>query len=391
MMDSFVTNNPQLALWSERILKLLPNVVPAFEYQYELGEALSTVASGLRMVTSAKLVPKVLGSSSTSRPEDDTVQHSRATQKKLIQALAIIESLQTLVEMALKKGRGRKAARAFVVLIEVSKMATRLFLLLKYGNHTYHPETVLSLNVPDVLCADCNGVLQSCLCPNCDEAFFAAFAESDSAHDPTSNTAVQCPDCQVKVHVHSLINGGEKGQRTGVTVRMTADDVEQSSGCRLCVARIRRIEKSRGTYLRLKHVHQQGLKSSGLTQYTLASEALDTARPCLHLLLQRLFGRKSWIPLVASFILEVLSTYIRAQGWKHLTPEEKKEHSARLRLLLLYLIRTPVWEAVTRKQLVVIIGFIRNYVPLARLFTGGVVDYADTMVDLHSFQWQTRL
>eukprot|EP00049_Salpingoeca_infusionum_P000121 m.37452 g.37452 ORF g.37452 m.37452 type:complete len:212 (-) comp10093_c1_seq3:232-867(-) len=165
----------------------------------------------------------------------------------------------------------------------------------------------------------------------------------------------------------------------------------RSSGCRLCVARIRRIEKSRGTYLRLKHVHQQGLKSSGLTQYTLASEALDTARPCLHLLLQRLFGRKSWIPLVASFILEVLSTYIRAQGWKHLTPEEKKEHSARLRLLLLYLIRTPVWEAVTRKQLVVIIGFIRNYVPLARLFTGGVVDYADTMVDLHSFQWQTRL
>ena len=119
------------------------------------------------------------------------------------------------------------------------------------------------------------------------------------------------------------------------------------------------------------------------------AEVLSISRPIVYAFLRSVLGRKSWLPILAALAVAFVSDRLsRAaqdaanrscrsaglRGAASSTPEHLKHETYRRRLALLsYLMRSPLFEKVTRRVVeAVYYGF--SYIPLVRVFVRYVID-----------------
>ncbi|KAJ3366970.1 Peroxisomal membrane protein pex16 [Allomyces javanicus] len=104
-------------------------------------------------------------------------------------------------------------------------------------------------------------------------------------------------------------------------------------------------------------------------------EVLFVLRPLIYVMLIRRFGRKSWIPFAASLVVEAISYLLAARNMSRTaTPLEQDEHRRRAYLFLFYLLRSPLYDAVTKGVLDSFCASMANK-PILRLFANIVQDY----------------
>lgn len=101
-----------------------------------------------------------------------------------------------------------------------------------------------------------------------------------------------------------------------------------------------------------------------------AAEVLYILRPLVHLLLIRRYGWRSWRAWGASLAVDAASRQLMARGDD---PDALEERQRRMMILLLYLARSPVFEAVLLAALRRVERILRR-VPLLGPTAGSVVD-----------------
>ncbi|ORZ38779.1 peroxisome membrane protein [Catenaria anguillulae PL171] len=113
-------------------------------------------------------------------------------------------------------------------------------------------------------------------------------------------------------------------------------------------------------------------------------EILFILRPVIYVYLMRKHGRKAWLPLAVSFVVELVAyllvTKVNGRGAMpgtaahKVTRLEKDEYSRRAYLFLYYLLRGPVYDGLTKHALDSFCGAMSNK-PILRLFSGIIRDY----------------
>ena len=112
------------------------------------------------------------------------------------------------------------------------------------------------------------------------------------------------------------------------------------------------------------------------------AELVHVVQPVAHLALLGLCGPASWWPLLASLGLDLASLALHRTEETAGTLEEEAEMARRRLALLLYLLRSPLYEAGSRAVLVSGLQFSRDHIPLV-----GRLGLAEAMIKyLHEYQ-----
>ncbi|XP_067613510.1 peroxisomal membrane protein PEX16 [Eurosta solidaginis] len=119
------------------------------------------------------------------------------------------------------------------------------------------------------------------------------------------------------------------------------------------------------------------------------AEYLYIAKPLIHLTAMGLFGEKRWKQYVISLALDFASIRLYHQQRQYMSKEQKLELSRRCMNLLLYLMRSPFYESVTRSRLDRALGFVAENVPLIKLVAGPIREYIPYWQDTYFYLWST--
>ena len=120
----------------------------------------------------------------------------------------------------------------------------------------------------------------------------------------------------------------------------------------------------------------------------LGAEVVHVLQPVAHLALLGLCGPASWTPLLASLGLDLASLALHRTEEAG-TVEDEAEMARRRLALLLYLLRSPLYEAGSRAVLVSGLQFSRDNIPLvARLgLAEAMLKYLHEYQEMYFYTW----
>lgn len=123
---------------------------------------------------------------------------------------------------------------------------------------------------------------------------------------------------------------------------------------------------------------------STLQGLPLVGEVIYIAKPLCHLGAMRCFGTSSWLPWLLSLSMDTSSLKLFDQF--HPNREEKEEINRRQLMLLMYLLRSPFYDSISRKVLTAILmKFTR--LPLIGLLPKHILQYLPHWQKLYSYTW----
>lgn len=112
-------------------------------------------------------------------------------------------------------------------------------------------------------------------------------------------------------------------------------------------------------------------------------EALYWARPLVYAALKLKFGAQAWLPLAASLAVDAIAYALAARG-SELSPAQSAAWAVRRRLYLFYLLRSPVFDAVTVVPLQAIAD-IAAYIPVLGGFVNAVIEVGFNLQQNHFY------
>ncbi|GAA6010001.1 hypothetical protein JCM10207_007514 [Rhodosporidiobolus poonsookiae] len=329
----------------------------------------------------------------------------------LAQSLSAISALELLVEMAVRKRKGRAAAEKTVVALEAIKAALRLGLMgATKGRTGVQPPVAEREMDPAVVEMNRERLLR------------LQQRSAASASDSSSSTAaaVPPPRSAADVLLHRARGAGdpELGLVQGEAARRD-EESEFWTGARTGVVRptLASLRKEGDAALgdptshfntgaRTKDVGREYLMSRVLTVEDVKrpedlvskargikrlAEIIWILRPLIYVIAMRRYGRRHTLPYLLSLALEYLAYSLRQTSTARLARDkaagpmlphapselERQETGKRARAFWWYLLRGPVWESWTKPQLEglankfddkPIVGFvstlIKDYTPL---------------------------
>ncbi|XP_055842976.1 peroxisomal membrane protein PEX16 [Episyrphus balteatus] len=119
------------------------------------------------------------------------------------------------------------------------------------------------------------------------------------------------------------------------------------------------------------------------------AEALYIAKPFLHLLSTGLFGTKSWKSYSMALALDIMSIRLYYKKQHLLTKEQRLELSRRSCSVLMFLLRSPFYEAVSKRKIDCLIDLFANRIPFAKAICEPLKDYIPQWQDTYFYMWST--
>lgn len=119
------------------------------------------------------------------------------------------------------------------------------------------------------------------------------------------------------------------------------------------------------------------------------AEYVYIVKPLVHLAAVHRFGYKSWKSYTVALLMDLytIRTYYNHQ---HLmTKEQKLEMSKRCVNLLLYLVRSPMYEKSSSKKIEAFLNIIANYIPFAKTVCTPVLQYIPQWQNTYFYMWST--
>ena len=148
---------------------------------------------------------------------------------------------------------------------------------------------------------------------------------------------------------------------------------------------------------------------SVLERQQILAEIAYVCQPLLHLSTMGMFGFKSWIPWMISLSCDVFRYVIRnstlvnsiniqiccyifsqALHWTHvmnLTPMEQKEMFRRRYDMLIYLLRSPLYDFHTKKLILTILLMAKPKVPFANVISEFLMAYLPHYRKIYAYLW----
>ncbi|CAG9766513.1 unnamed protein product [Ceutorhynchus assimilis] len=132
-----------------------------------------------------------------------------------------------------------------------------------------------------------------------------------------------------------------------------------------------------------------------LAKRQLVAETIYITKPLVHLLSMGVFGTKAWKPWMISLAMDLasLQLYKSTQKNKHaldsLTKKQKLQLSKRTMLLLLYLIRSPVYENYSENKINAFLAALSNNIPLVRIICNPLMQYLPFWQSNYFYMWSS--
>nr|CAB3264787.1 peroxisomal membrane protein PEX16-like [Phallusia mammillata] len=247
---------------------------------------------------------------------------------KLQQVLTVVEFSQAFLEMTAARTGGPGARWAVISIICLVKVILRCILLLIFECGIHSSSLSLNLNSASV-----------------------------------SRVSEDQPSCSQEPNVFYV------GPRSGHRIR-TLDSCDQP------------------------HTHDKvmvNLPPTILNRTQIIGELLYSVRPMVHLLASAAFGTESFIPWVAALVSDTTSHVLlnkqKQSSMKKFNPIEEKELQRRYANLLLYLLRSPMFDKTTGPKLLQLFAYMSKNIPLARYIFDPLSSYLPAWQKVYFYTW----
>ena len=340
MYSGMLLNDPAISTRLEALLRVSSYVIPGrFVASKELGELFYGLSNLLALLhdyifRSNLTLPSYPGT------EDE---------KRLLLYLSVIESVEVFLEMAAQRLWGEMGKWLMVVVIQFSKVATRLLLLFKNRPKLQKYPLIPLLNRQLVFQATRSKGMQ-------EEREEKNSAEDEEYMNDTNTTSEE-------QHVW-------RGKRSGRFVRSLSSTPPNGF-------RSWKLPES-----------PTSENPTILSQKQFYAELLYVIRPILHLPSMFVFGEQSWKPWLLSCFADVASLSIHTQCNPRLTALEKSEISRRFVLMLFYLLRSPFYDRHTKEKILIVLNGLCN-VPILSIVIRPLLEYLPSWQRTYFYNWCT--
>lgn len=131
------------------------------------------------------------------------------------------------------------------------------------------------------------------------------------------------------------------------------------------------------------------MQKSQVPKILLQAEYLYIAKPLIHLASMGIFGEQSWKQFVVSVAMDLASINMYRKNRHLMSKQQQLILSHRCVNLLLYLMRTPLYEEFTQPRLERILDFIANHVPIAKMVAGPLREYIPHWQSTYFYLWSS--
>ena len=325
----FIAHNTEIASRIESILRFLSYVLPG---RFGASEALAELlfsASQLLTLLHDWIYRKEKGI-------QDYPTASSEEESRIVLWLTVLENVEVFVEVGADRIWGEIGKWAVIVVVQIAKVAMRLFLLFKHKS----------------------GIQLNPLTPPLDR-------EMVHQEDKTDDNGKEKVEEQTLWH----------GKRSSRSVRSLS--AVSSDGFRTWKLPAE------------KQVESGGVRSqvpSDLSTKRLVGETLFVSRPLVHLTSMFVFGQNSWKPWLLSYGTEFSSLCLMGDP-SDLNAAEKAELSRRTVLLLFYLLRSPFYDSYSKTKIISFLKYLNTTIPGCSLVIRPLLEYLPTWQKIYFYNW----
>lgn len=152
---------------------------------------------------------------------------------------------------------------------------------------------------------------------------------------------------------------------------------------------IRRVEGAPPVHYRTWQSSSESVKISTKNPVIKYAEYVYIVKPLVHLAAVRTFGYKSWKSYTIALLMDLYTVKTYYQHQHLMTKEQKVELSKRCVNLLLYLVRSPMYEKKSAGKIDSFLGFIANHIPFARTVCNPISQYIPQWQSTYFYMWST--
>ncbi|XP_012551528.3 peroxisomal membrane protein PEX16 [Bombyx mori] len=119
----------------------------------------------------------------------------------------------------------------------------------------------------------------------------------------------------------------------------------------------------------------------------LYAESLHVLKPLLHLAAMRFFGNKAWKQWFVALSIDIASLKVYNRYMKELSYEQRLEISRRKLGLVLYLLRSPMYNKYSNTVIENVLNSASKKIPMMSLICGPIIQYLNHWQDIYFYMW----
>lgn len=119
----------------------------------------------------------------------------------------------------------------------------------------------------------------------------------------------------------------------------------------------------------------------------LQAELIHILKPLIHLASMRIFGSKSWKQWLIALGLDVASFRLYSRHMESLSYDQRLEISRRKLGLVLYLLRSPMYNGYSKNVLESVLTSTSNKIPMMSFICGPIIQYLSHWQDIYFYMW----
>ncbi|XP_072930910.1 peroxisomal membrane protein PEX16 [Epargyreus clarus] len=119
----------------------------------------------------------------------------------------------------------------------------------------------------------------------------------------------------------------------------------------------------------------------------LHAELLHILKPLIHLTAMRIFGTKAWKQWIIALGVDIVSFKLYNRHIKTLSYEQRLEISRRKLSLVLYLLRSPMYNGYSKNVIENVLNSASKKMPIMAFICGPIIQYLNHWQDIYFYMW----
>lgn len=134
-------------------------------------------------------------------------------------------------------------------------------------------------------------------------------------------------------------------------------------------------------------VNDDRLRSTTDVKDLLYAELLHIMKPLIHLASMRAFGTKAWKQWLLALCIDITSIKLYSKHIKDLSYDQRLEISRRKLGLVLYLLRSPMYNGYSKNVIENVLNSASNKIPIMSFLCGPIIQYLNHWQDIYFYMW----
>lgn len=119
----------------------------------------------------------------------------------------------------------------------------------------------------------------------------------------------------------------------------------------------------------------------------LYAESLHIVKPIIHLAAMRVFGTKAWMQWLIALSMDLACMKLHSKHIKDMDPEQRLEMSRRKLCIVLYILKSPMYNMYSKNVIEGSMNSISNKIPILSFVSGPIIQYLNHWQDIYFYMW----